>query len=1207
MSAQPQQPLSNTSFTNVQALALHSAIRSGNLAELRKQVKQLSQQQRRSSNSKQQPSSSSSSASAHKPTLLEALQTRDRHGRTPFHVAAEQGKLDAIKYLLRKLPVPPSQAYDLVHAEDKQGWTPLHVACSLPNVRLVHFLLHNSYCPSEHAPKTINLSIPLHYLVRHDFPAPPVSSSAAASGASPSSSSGSIRSFSFSLSPSSSSSALHSPSSSSDATQQQENSSPKESKERKEEVKLFWALMDELMTGNCVNTANNAGDTPLHSAVSLGNNVHVVAMLLQKGAQLDATNNLGETPLHRAVMTQKEQMVETLLAWGADPNRAKSQLGSPKEVAVQVGNKNILALFELYDKPGTLAKPPVTDQQSKRWSRGSRKSAKAIATAASPPPSPSSASSSSSTPSNAKSLSLEAMAFISKLDSKKDRHGRPPLLIAVEAGKYEAVSHLLHNTKREDLTLTDRNGWNALHVACSCGHLSIIDLLINNNVCPFSVNATSVDLSTPLHYMVRLKPPPPDPAKKQKKAASEHKTSLERRSLGFHRAAVYDEDKFFSLMRQLLGFKHSNVNAANRNGDTPLHTVASKAHSLKILKFLLHHGANVNSVNKFGESCLHMAVRSGDSKFVRKLLAHGANPTLMGAQGTPIDVARISNLPRIVRLLKEQAEDMVNSASVDTDSGSESLASDLSFGGDDFCSSSSSPSDIDEYFGGVPGLQAASVSRKASGVSFKIPAASQASASAAPPSAATPNPSPPSSLASSLSSSLTWSSASEDIPKKTGPTGRPLSRKASVSLLSLATVEADKEPDFEPNADVLTLYGKMKPEASRKKDEAPNGQEATENEKKKEDRKGDEESSTAIKDKKTTEKTVIEEAETTPKEKDGASSDVEISPEKDYEEMLVVLQQLGIAQYEPMFKEEAIGMRALQLLTDEDLKSLGIKLGHRRVLLDYLKEQKKKKKKEKEKKKMEMEAEEESRHNNNDKSNSRRRRRRRRTNEETPSGSCITGAECKPSISLADVTIEEPLGRGAHGSVYKGKLRGMTTVAVKKLVGVNKQSYLREAYIMEQIPNHPNVVTMYGMAESEQALFIVVEYVPGGSVHDFLRSHEGKLSVATLLGMAKDVVTGMEHLHSNNIVHRDLASRNLLLETYSVNCYRVKVCDFGLSRAIDEYYQCKTENAQVAIKWTAPEALRFQKFTSQSDVWRFSSRFYASPFSAILSFSAIVF
>jgi len=163
-------------------------------------------------------------------------------------------------------------------------------------------------------------------------------------------------------------------------------------------------------------------------------------------------------------------------------------------------------------------------------------------------------------------------------------------------------------------------------------------------------------------------------------------------------------------------------------------------------------------------------------------------------------------------------------------------------------------------------------------------------------------------------------------------------------------------------------------------------------------------------------------------------------------------------------------------------------------------------------------------------------------------------------------------------------------VAIKKLTGVNQRAFLHEAKIMQQIPNHPNVVTFYGVAASQNVLYIVTEFVPNGSLASHLRNNIGKIPTHVLVQMAKDIVSGMEHLRANGVVHRDLAARNLLLEIRSNAEHRVKVSDFGLSRPLmeSEYYKTgESSRGQIPVKWTAPEALKWLKYSTQSDVWSF--------------------
>lgn len=86
----------------------------------------------------------------------------------------------------------------------------------------------------------------------------------------------------------------------------------------------------------------------------------------------------------------------------------------------------------------------------------------------------------------------------------------------------------------------------------------------------------------------------------------------------------------------------------------------------------------------------------------------------------------------------------------------------------------------------------------------------------------------------------------------------------------------------------------------------------------------------------------------------------------------------------------------------------------------------------------------------------------------------------------------------------------------------------------------------------------------------------------------KQAASGMMHLVSKNIIHRDLALRNLLI-TRTGNEYTVKVSDFGLSRITQQnsYYKVSSENINVPVRWTSPEAITHGKYSHQSDVWSF--------------------
>ncbi|XP_008854237.1 tyrosine-protein kinase Fer isoform X1 [Nannospalax galili] len=189
-------------------------------------------------------------------------------------------------------------------------------------------------------------------------------------------------------------------------------------------------------------------------------------------------------------------------------------------------------------------------------------------------------------------------------------------------------------------------------------------------------------------------------------------------------------------------------------------------------------------------------------------------------------------------------------------------------------------------------------------------------------------------------------------------------------------------------------------------------------------------------------------------------------------------------------------------------------------------------------------------------------------------------------LNHEDVTLGELLGKGNFGEVYKGTLKDKTPVAVKTckedLPQELKIKFLQEAKILKQY-DHPNIVKLIGVCTQRQPVYIIMELVPGGDFLSFLRKRKDELKLKQLVKFSLDVAAGMLYLESKNCIHRDLAARNCLVGENNI----LKISDFGMSRQEDGGVYSSSGLKQIPIKWTAPEALNYGRYSSESDVWSF--------------------
>lgn len=191
-------------------------------------------------------------------------------------------------------------------------------------------------------------------------------------------------------------------------------------------------------------------------------------------------------------------------------------------------------------------------------------------------------------------------------------------------------------------------------------------------------------------------------------------------------------------------------------------------------------------------------------------------------------------------------------------------------------------------------------------------------------------------------------------------------------------------------------------------------------------------------------------------------------------------------------------------------------------------------------------------------------------------------------IDIRDIQIGERIGKGTFGEVYKGVWNG-TECGVKYLTApaVNEQflaDFYKEVNIMRSL-RHPNVLQFLGASTSTPDVCIIMEFMPFGSLFKILHDDSIKLDLEMIRRMMLDAARGMNYLHKSDpmIIHRDLKSHNLLVDEN----WKVKVCDFGLSKILENQSDYTTMTACGTPSWTAPEILRNEKYTEKGDVYSF--------------------
>lgn len=209
-----------------------------------------------------------------------------------------------------------------------------------------------------------------------------------------------------------------------------------------------------------------------------------------------------------------------------------------------------------------------------------------------------------------------------------------------------------------------------------------------------------------------------------------------------------------------------------------------------------------------------------------------------------------------------------------------------------------------------------------------------------------------------------------------------------------------------------------------------------------------------------------------------------------------------------------------------------------------------------------------------------------------------------PPERLGKYKVEVHVGHGGMGVVWRATDPDLNrTVAIKTLAEhlthsrTARQRFLREARAAAAI-SHPNVLTIHSVEEQDQTPFIVMEFVSGGSLREFVATR-GKLPPLQVIQLSCQIAQGLAAAHAQGVIHRDVKPGNVMLHPGGT---RVRLADFGLARAaFDNSDLTSHDQALGTPAYMAPEQLRAEKVDPRADLFGLGCVMYymltgSSPF-----------
>jgi serine/threonine protein kinase len=181
----------------------------------------------------------------------------------------------------------------------------------------------------------------------------------------------------------------------------------------------------------------------------------------------------------------------------------------------------------------------------------------------------------------------------------------------------------------------------------------------------------------------------------------------------------------------------------------------------------------------------------------------------------------------------------------------------------------------------------------------------------------------------------------------------------------------------------------------------------------------------------------------------------------------------------------------------------------------------------------------------------------------------------------------DDLGEGIFGSVKLGVEKKTKERVAIKIIKKNKTKQsdielVRTEIDVMKLCHHPNVVHLLDHFENAEYIFIVMEYIRGGRLTDYMKEKKFNFTEKRAAEIIYQIAQGVKYLHKYGIIHRDLKPDNIML-TEASDKGQIKIMDFGLSKILGK--KEKTVDGFGTLTFVSPEVLIRKPYNKEIDIW----------------------